>query len=198
MPDLLLFKFVGIPLFILIFVIENIIYFKRQNRPNFIYRLVFYSFIIYSLFVINYTFFPFPIGKDPMMEYQILALHNNFIPFKDVIDNDGFNAYPVIGNIALLFPLGIYLPLLFKRKDFRFNLMIGLLTTIFIETMQFVLSHIIGVTYRTTDINDIIFNTLGCIIGYIIYKLISPLVSPLLKKKSKLSSWNHKNTFKCN
>ncbi|NGY89569.1 VanZ family protein [Bacillus megaterium] len=49
-------------------------------------------------------------------------------------------------------------------------------------------SHIIGVTYRTTDINDIIFNTLGYIIGYIIYKLINPLVSYVIKKKSKLSS----------
>ncbi|MCM2979048.1 VanZ family protein [Priestia aryabhattai] len=188
MPDLLLFKFIGIPLFILIFIIENIMYLRKQNKPTFIYRLAFYSFIIYSLFTLKYTFFPFPIGNDAIMEYKILGLHNNFIPFKDVVSNDKFNAYPVLGNIALLLPLGIYVPLLFSKKEFKVNLTVGLMISVFIETMQFILSSLIGVTYRTTDINDIIFNGTGYVIGYFIFSFSDLLVSPLLKRKFKFLS----------
>lgn len=181
MPDLLLFKFVGVPLFIVFFLIENIIYYKRNNKPNLIYRLIFYSFFIYLLFVLKLTFFPLPIGEDAIMDYQIMALQNNFVPFKEIIGYSGFAYYPMIGNIALLFPLGIYLPILFKRKGFGSVLIVGLITTVSIESMQFIISSIVGVTYRTTDINDVIFNTLGLIMGYIVFKLINPILIPLLQ-----------------
>lgn len=181
MPDLLLFKFVGIPLFIIFVLIENLIYLKRKIKPNLIYRLVFYSFFIYLLFVLKLTFFPLPIGEDAIIDYQTMVLQNNFVPFGGIIGYNGFTFYPVIGNIALLFPLGIYLPVLFKRKSFGFVLIAGLITTIGIELVQFIISSIIGVTYRTTDINDVIFNTLGLIIGYIVFKLINPFLIPLLQ-----------------
>ena len=165
MPDLLLFKFVGVPLFVIFVIIENIIFLKKNIKPDLIYRLVFYSFFIYFLLILKLTFFPLPIGKDPIIDLQMMALQNNFVPFKGIFKHNEFAFYPVIENIALLFPLGIYLPLLFKRKGFGFVLIIGLITTVGIESMQFIISSIIGVTYRTTDINDVIFNTLGLIIG---------------------------------
>ena len=38
--------------------------------------------------------------------------------------------------------------------------------------MQFIISIILGYNYKVVDIDDIILNTIGGIIGYILYKLV--------------------------
>ena len=111
-----------------------------------------------------------------------MELKNNFIPFGNHFFNQILSP-TALANILLLLPLGIYLPLLLRRKGFKYVLILGLLTTISIELAQFIISSIIGVTYRTFDVNDIILNTLGFIIGYLIFKLINPVISSLLDFK---------------
>ena len=38
--------------------------------------------------------------------------------------------------------------------------------------MQFIISIILGYNYKVVDIDDIILNIMGGIIGYILYKLV--------------------------
>lgn len=67
----------------------------------------------------------------------------------------------IIGNILLLFPWGVLAPLLIKKlqslKSLAFS---ALLISLSAESIQLILS--IGVF----DIDDIIFNTSGAILGY--------------------------------
>ncbi len=68
-------------------------------------------------------------------------------------------------NIILFIPLGFFLPILYKKyRNFKEVTKVGFLTSLFIEIMQ-LFSH------RATDIDDLITNTLGTIIGYLIFKI---------------------------
>lgn len=74
----------------------------------------------------------------------------------------------VIGNLVMLLPLGIYVPLLFPKLSNFFKVFITcLLVSISIELMQLITS------VRSTDIDDVILNTSGAIVGYAVYKFLS-------------------------
>ena len=74
-------------------------------------------------------------------------------------------------NIVMFIPLGFFLPIVFWSKlNFAKTAGITFLVTLCIETIQ----YFIG---RSSDIDDIIANLLGGIIGYLIFKLCSILFS---------------------
>jgi len=65
----------------------------------------------------------------------------------------------------MLLPLGIYIPLLFpKFSGYLKVFIVCLLVSISIELMQLITS------VRSTDIDDVILNTSGAIVGYVLYK----------------------------
>jgi len=73
----------------------------------------------------------------------------------------------VIGNLVMLLPLAIYIPLLFPRLSGFFRVfIICLCASISIELMQLITS------VRSTDIDDVILNTSGAVIGYVLYKFL--------------------------
>jgi len=71
-------------------------------------------------------------------------------------------SYEVVGNFIMLFPLGIYLPLLYKSlKSFLTVSFVAMLVSVSIELMQ------LATNVRITDIDDVILNTSGASFGYI-------------------------------
>lgn len=73
----------------------------------------------------------------------------------------------IIGNFIMLLPLGIFLPLLYKKiSNFFVVLVTSLLISTLIELLQLITS------FRSADVDDIFLNTLGACTGFIIYKLI--------------------------
>ena len=69
-------------------------------------------------------------------------------------------------NVLLFVPLGILLPLLWTRfkNPFR-TVLFGLCVSVVIESLQMF-------TYRATDINDLMTNTLGSLIGWCIGRIL--------------------------
>ena len=73
----------------------------------------------------------------------------------------------ILGNLVMLLPLGIYLPLLYKKiSGFVPVLLVSLLVAVFIEVLQ------LATSFRSVDIDDVLLNTSGACIGYLIYKFI--------------------------
>lgn len=69
-------------------------------------------------------------------------------------------------NVLLFIPLGVLLPLLWKRfKNPLRAVLFGLLVSAGIEFLQLF-------TYRATDINDLITNTLGTLVGWCIGRIL--------------------------
>lgn len=76
--------------------------------------------------------------------------------------------FNVIGNICVFIPLGIFLPKLFARCR-------KLLT---VTVLSLELSLVIEVTQLVTrigsfDVDDLLLNTIGGILGYLIYRIVS-------------------------
>jgi glycopeptide antibiotics resistance protein len=77
-----------------------------------------------------------------------------------------FSDKQILGNLALLFPLGIYLPLLFpKLNHFFIVLIVSLLFSLLIETIQLI------TRFRVADVDDVLLNTTGAMMGYILLQL---------------------------
>ena len=76
----------------------------------------------------------------------------------------------VIGNAAMFIPSGIVLPIIYKRLDSFIKVVLaGGGISLCIEIIQLPFS------VRVSDIDDLILNTSGVIIGYAIYALIRSL-----------------------
>ena len=154
---------------------------RRISLLKFIYLLL---FIIYICTLIGITIFPFPVQKyfiETMIEDQ-LGLKHNFIPFKIIYDamNIGSLSFGLnillkqaVGNIILFLPMGFVLPMIFTNvKAIRKVIFIGFLASLSIELFQGFAGLWIGYNYRAVDIDDLIFNVLGTVIGFFAWKLM--------------------------
>ena len=89
----------------------------------------------------------------------------NFIPtiYKIIIGEytlDSWGKAMIVGNFLMFIPMGIMLPLVFKNINKKNIFVIAILITLLIEILQ----PIVG---RSFDIDDIIMNFIGSIIGYL-------------------------------
>jgi glycopeptide antibiotics resistance protein len=108
----------------------------------------------------------------PAANVKNARIYLNLVPFRSIdslIRRKGW-AFPfdldITGNILAFVPLGLLLPWLSIRL--RRTGLIGLISfalSSFIETLQYISNT------RYTDIDDIILNTLGSIMGYLAYCL---------------------------
>jgi glycopeptide antibiotics resistance protein len=82
------------------------------------------------------------------------------------------------GNIFLTAPFGFGIPLLarvWEKRIFWLSLAVGSV----IETTQLMVSLGIGTAYRGVDINDVLLNAAGVLLGYAFFRTLSGLFSAL-------------------
>jgi glycopeptide antibiotics resistance protein len=97
----------------------------------------------------------------------------NLIPFKTILYYlKGYNGFliafiNIIGNIIALVPLGFLLPFIFTKINWKKIILIAISTGFIIEITQAILH--IGIF----DIDDVILNALGVIIGFWKFKIFS-------------------------
>lgn len=165
----------GIVILILLF---NRIVLKKKYKLEMVFMLLLSIFYLISL--LSVTLFPMPVD-DNLIQYRISSGNNevnNLIPLKSIIRTmDGNFIISMIhqldGNLILLFPLAIFIPTLFpKLTKFKTIVFIGFLVSILIESSQYTISSIIGFTYRSFDVDDLLLNTIGSGIGFLFYKYI--------------------------
>ena len=87
----------------------------------------------------------------------------NLMPFQDL---SGSNLLGMGLNVLMFAPLGFLLPAYFDRyRNWGRTLAAGFLTSLAVEVIQLF-------TFRATDVDDLIMNTLGTILGFLLSKLI--------------------------
>jgi glycopeptide antibiotics resistance protein len=155
---------------------------KRSNRQLSIKReIVLNIFFIYILCLIAITLFPLKINWDgdiSNVSINVVPVFNTMSDFVNVIQIPEQNYMikfwikNIIGNMLLLFPLGLLLPILWRRfNNMITTVLISFLFSLGIEIIQ-LLSSYVGNVGRAFDIDDIILNTLGAWLGYVFYKKI--------------------------
>ncbi|SEH74259.1 Glycopeptide antibiotics resistance protein [Ruminococcus flavefaciens] len=102
----------------------------------------------------------------------------SFIPFYFLFDRyDGW-IINIIGNIAMFIPVGIVWPICFRKLDnIKKTLIAGISFILFIELSQLLCLE------RHTDVDDVILNTSGVLIGACIVFAIRKLKKQLIFQK---------------
>ena len=87
----------------------------------------------------------------------------NWIPFHDFSSS---NILGMVLNIIMLIPFGVFLPVYFaKFRKLLPTVLAGVIMSFTMEVLQLF-------TFRATDVDDLIMNTLGTLLGYFIGALI--------------------------
>lgn len=136
---------------------------KRERiKTVFLYGV----FICYILLLIKILF----LSRISHLEHRSI----NLIPFYSIMEyvsgsSANIRAFAfgnVVGNIVIFIPLGAYLLLFKNDKRVITNLLFIFIVSLFVEIIQGILG--IG----ASDIDDIILNCLGGLIGILGYKLL--------------------------
>ncbi|KAF1681300.1 VanZ family protein [Bacillus mexicanus] len=161
--------------FIFYRLIRRVLY--KKSRLPIHKHLVIFCLFVYFFNLISVTLFPMPIDADLIRDmkydtYIPFVSGNNFIPFHFFADvyHEGLQFYVIRsigGNLILLLPVGLLFPLLFKKlNNAKRILLIGFFISLFIELTQLSFSVYLGSVYRSFDVDDLMLNTLGTLIGY--------------------------------
>ena len=120
-------------------------------------------FVFYPFFTVNGKVQPLIINMGSIQPLRI-----NLIPLVNILDYDIKReaTINIIGNISMFIPTGIIMPILYRRLDrFWKVLLAGAGLSFGIEMIQLLFPG------SVTDIDDLILNAAGVAIGYGIYKL---------------------------
>lgn len=161
--------------FILLFVfiwLGIAVFLRLKKKKSITYLFFFTIFFIYVFKVLDYTLF----------EFQSLLLLKQFIPNLMLNGQEpgrSLNLLPLVTltqdeiqtsvlNILMLIPFGFGLPFITDLR-MKKTVLAGMLFSIGIEFLQFLSGHVAHMTFRVADIDDVIFNTLGTAIGYVLF-----------------------------
>ena len=142
--------------------------FRRFNYKRELQLLLVYICIVV---VVRFTFFPFSTinGKIQPLVFEstkVFPFRINWIPFINLFDYPEIEDILInlIGNTAMFIPLGIIWPIVYKELDNHWKILsAGIGFSLVIEILQLPFYD------RVSDIDDLLFNSLGYILGYFLY-----------------------------
>ena len=102
---------------------------------------------------------------------------NNFIPFREILRYDiGSRLFlkNVLGNILLFVPYGLFIGIYLDLDKYSKAFMLVSLASLAIETTQLIIG-------RVFDVDDILLNIIGGMLGFYIYRVLDKLADILPK-----------------
>ena len=130
------------------------------------------------------TFLPLPIGAEAIAEARAVATYeHNAEPLATLRIQlaDGITPFELrnlVGNVLLLLPLGIYGPILMPRlRSVPAMLLAGAGVSALIELGQLAVATAYGFPVRVADVDDVVLNTVGVLVGYLLWRAWSAAAS---------------------
>ncbi len=174
----------SIPLWFIIRFLYNRTSVGRRNKPSAGRELLLHLFFLYLICVFAVTLFPFYMywenGKlvENEVSINIIPIFPTYNKIAYILRNTNLEGYAYMilfwiknigGNGILLLPMGFMLPVLWKPFGrFGRNVLFCFSFSLGIETVQ-LLTGFLGNRGRAFDVDDIIMNTIGAILGYILF-----------------------------
>lgn len=159
-----------------IVIICRSIYFKVTNNKVIFYKealiLLFTMYLICLFYVVTFT--------------DASWTTSNFIPFKEILRykfGSPLFIKNVIGNILMFVPFGFFLGYFLKIKKKRWVIVLVVVISTIIELLQ----DYIG---RVFDIDDILLNLVGGMLGYLVYDAFNKIKRGLPKFLKKNFIYN--------
>ena len=170
----------------LIYYVANREKLKQVTKIDKFIRYVFIGWWVMFIYITQLM----PFGNGMGERINLNPLHPLVIAAKYGLENAPMVSQLLL-NTLMFVPLGFLLPLVFKNK---FNSFISVLAVSFSTT--FLTEFIQLFTLRGTDIDDIITNTLGGVLGFGLYILYCFIYNFLIGKKNNKEITIHKLNLK--
>lgn len=146
----------------IIMIVLRIAYLIKNKKKIIIHHeVIMFVFIIYMMCLFYVVTF---------QDIEVLGISRyNLIPFKEMF------RYPigsylfyknVIGNMLMFVPFGFFTAYILNKVKLRWVIIITLIVSLAIEFIQLKIG-------RVFDIDDVILNVMGGIVGYIIFSIIN-------------------------
>jgi glycopeptide antibiotics resistance protein len=170
-----------------------LVYLRRKQKRSIGYLFCCSVFYVYLLFVIKLTIFPLrlfaPDYTQLMKEAGVTWRTTiNLIPFR-YVSIEYLRSVQGFGNVLLTVPFGFGLPFI-VATNLRSIAQRGFFFTVSIELVQLLINvaHASGYGVRIVDVNDVMFNLLGALIGFGLFRLSARLYRSIFAKEP---AWSH-------
>lgn len=151
--------------------------YHRDNRIRLSSAIVAYGTVLYLLGLLCFTLYPMPADAAAYCAAHHLTPQINPLQFIGDIRTDGLTAVLQIAfNIVFFLPLGFIMGRIW-RWPLPVTAVLSFATSLFLETMQ--LTGLMGVfpcAYRLFDVDDLLWNTTGALIGFALAMLSLRLI----------------------
>ena len=153
---------------------------KRKNK--FLKKCCHTIFIIYFVLLIKIVLFKYRglvATCENLIAGELSGFHSyNIIPFQAILEftkmmfsghfSRGFNN--IVGNVFVFAPFGYFIPLIYKKcQNIKIVILAGFFASLFFEICQYFLY------LGSADIDDIILNLLGVILGFLFFKIVEKI-----------------------
>ena len=159
---------ISIPVYLMFCLLYKIYRGKRKlSLRDYIFEFIFVVYIL-SVLVL------FQILPINISDFKSMSITPSILPFLTILGGDGGGlrdiVIEILLNVVFFIPLGILYPLIAKRKKgiMKSITLISVIFSLFIEVMKYC-------TGRHFNIDNIIFNIIGAIVGYYIYRLVEKI-----------------------
>lgn len=157
-----------------------IAFLRLKKKKSKTYCLLFTIFYIYLYKVLDYT----------LIQFQSLLLLKYFVPnliLRGDEAHQSINLIPLFTltqediktsllNILLFIPFGFGMPFIADWRTKKI-VVVGAMFSVMIELLQLITGVLAQTSFRVLDINDVIFNTLGTVVGSALYIGIQKIIS---------------------
>lgn len=164
-----------------------LIYRQRSSNRSLLQFMIVSSFIFYVLNVIRLAFFPLPMNETYIellkqeVDCGIIIERRHNLQLFDFMKWGNLFHITTVGNFLMLMPLSFYCPILFRKKSWGFFRMtfVGFLTSLTIELIQLSYDLVTGYAYRGFNVDDLMMNTLGIVVGYLFLYIVKVMINLL-------------------
>lgn len=139
-----------------VFILQYAVYKQRSfSKTAAVMVFMFYLIAVFSV-----------VGMPTVTSWHVNPTFN-LIPIIDIVNSPLDYIRNTVLNIILFVPLGFLLPMIWKEyRSLRTAALAGLILSVLIEVLQIF-------TFRLTDVDDLITNTAGAVLGFYMARLFS-------------------------
>ncbi|WAA12680.1 VanZ family protein [Fervidibacillus halotolerans] len=159
--------------FIVLGIIYFLIFFRKWKDRGMDHLIVNTLMYVYISLVLYVTLMPIVVSLPYIFNHSYTSMHMRI--FEDLILGRGDALRQIVLNVVMMIPFGFLLPIV-KKQNIWSCILWTFLFSLSIELFQPLING-----YRSSDATDLVTNTTGGMIGYLLYVFFKPFIETTIE-----------------